>query len=157
MPNESKRCSLFVADVLPDVSNEATDRCERSDVWTNLVALNISVIFTVTGPSGASLTSIAYAASGDTVYTVEKEVVDGSASATFTGGGAGTYTPLVWAAASTWAPAAVARWLRKSLAITARTLSYSCELGCACTLYGIRVPIESPLPSCVCVYGITCV
>ena len=50
-----------------------------------------SVVFTVTGPSGASLTSIAYAASGDTVYSVTKAVSGGSASATFTAGGTGTY------------------------------------------------------------------
>ncbi|MDZ8170837.1 LPXTG cell wall anchor domain-containing protein [Microbacterium xanthum] len=49
------------------------------------------VVFVITGPSGASLTSIAYAASGDTVYSVTKDVDNGSASATFTGGGAGTY------------------------------------------------------------------
>ncbi|HAS33353.1 MAG: hypothetical protein CMH38_14695 [Microbacterium sp.] len=58
--------------------------------FTGLEAYD-QVVFTITGPSGASLTSIAYAASGDTVYSVTKDVVDGSASATFTGGGAGTY------------------------------------------------------------------
>ncbi len=58
--------------------------------FTGLEAYD-QVVFTITGPSGASLTSIAYAASGDTVYSVTKDVVNGSASATFTGGGAGTY------------------------------------------------------------------